>query len=52
VLVDTDFSDAQTLGAAALFSLFRFADSAGAAGNGMEGRIVVSRSSLPGRENL
>jgi hypothetical protein len=52
VFVGTDFSDAQTLGAAAWREKHRFAGAGIVARNGMKGRVVVRPTPLPGRENL
>jgi hypothetical protein len=52
VFVDTDFSDARTLGVAAWREKHRLAGAGSVARNGMKGRVVVRLSSLPERENL
>jgi hypothetical protein len=52
VFVDTDFPDAQTLGAVAWRKLHRFAGVESVSRNGMKGRGVVRPPSLPERENL
>jgi hypothetical protein len=52
VLVDTDFSDAQILGAAASFHQHRLADVRDSARNGKKERGAARWPPLPGRENL
>jgi hypothetical protein len=48
----TDFSGAQTLGAAVQYSKVRFGGLEGAVRNSKEERIVVRLIRLPGRETL
>jgi hypothetical protein len=52
MFAETDFPDAQTLGAAAVSSNHWFAGGSAAAMNGMKGWGAVRWSPLPGRETL